>query len=61
MKRESMNRAIEERFLASLGTTVGMGAAFVLLTIAGLRCALGSRAGDAAAAAGFGERAAETG
>ena len=34
MKRESMNRAIEERFLASLGMTVGMGAAFALLTIA---------------------------
>src|ERR1700674_3344157 len=34
MKRESMNRAIEERFLASLGMTVGTGATFVLLTIA---------------------------
>src|ERR1700694_1820487 len=34
MKRESMNRAIEERFLASLGMTVCTGATFVLLTIA---------------------------
>src|SRR6266571_5622448 len=34
MKRESMNRAIQERFLASLGMTVGIGATFVLLTIA---------------------------
>src|SRR6202140_1154169 len=34
MKRESMNRAIEERFLASLGMTVGTGATFVFLTIA---------------------------
>jgi len=34
MKRESMNKAIEERFLAWLGMTVGIGAAFVLLTIA---------------------------
>src|SRR6266403_3800658 len=34
MKRESMNRAVEKRSLASLGMTVGMGAAFVLLTIA---------------------------
>src|SRR5947208_17027300 len=33
MKRESMNRAIEERFLASLGMTVGIGATFVLLAI----------------------------
>jgi len=34
MKRESMNKAIEERFFASLGITVGTGATFVLLTIA---------------------------
>ena len=33
MKHESMNRAIEERFLASLGMTVGIGATFVLLAI----------------------------
>src|ERR1700682_4720757 len=34
MKRESMNRAIEERFLASLGMAVGIGATLVLLAIA---------------------------
>src|SRR5467141_4249554 len=34
MKRESMNRAIEERFLAFLGMIAGIGATFVLLTIA---------------------------
>src|SRR5947207_4171635 len=34
MKRESMDGAIEERFLASLGMIAGIGATFVLLTIA---------------------------